>query len=650
MRIFTSVLILLVFCGVAYGQQVVNASDISVPYMMKAPAPITVDGNLDEWAWAYPITHSSTSIPDTSRFRVDLAGNLPVDDADMSGTIYMMYDDFALYFAAEVRDDNPGYTSDTQWASDAIEIYMTNWDVGDLIAPIDETGWLDDSLGNYGLQFNCSFNLAKDSTAIFAYGAFNQVIETPNTFMTYQVWPNGDGYTLEGQIDWIDVESPNTGNSLQPQPGARVPVTWSMYDIDPGDEVDGGANFDGWAYTPLGYAGWMGPGPGFQTMDVLDTPRGFEWEDNARFDFVTPFVKQVAPNRPITVDGDLSEWNFAFPTDHWISTMPDSGRFPNELGGNIPTFDEDLRGTLYVQHDAPNGFIYFAASVQDNFPGWLSDVEVWQGDNMELYLADWDIGNLTLPPDRGWVNDSMNGDYSLQFNMGFDAARDSTKVFAFAEFNQRIETPGTFMAYSIWPNNDGYYLEGQIDVFDVESPTTGNILTWNIGDRVPMTWSLYDLDTTTVNQSWKGIAYTPKGFAGWMGINEGFQYSDIKSYNSIEAIDLIRSGLITVNTTTGIGEPAVVSGTISEFTLFQNYPNPFNPSTSIKFNLKNSGVTSLKIYNTLGQLVHTVHDGELLTAGTHTRNVDMSSFASGIYISVLENSGQSSQMKMMLLK
>jgi len=37
--------------------------------------------------------------------------------------------------------------------------------------------------------------------------------------------------------------------------------------------------------------------------------------------------------------------------------------------------------------------------------------------------------------------------------------------------------------------------------------------------------------------------------------------------------------------------------------LYYNYPNPFNPSTNIAYNLENSGHTSLKIYNALGQIV-----------------------------------------------
>ena len=45
-----------------------------------------------------------------------------------------------------------------------------------------------------------------------------------------------------------------------------------------------------------------------------------------------------------------------------------------------------------------------------------------------------------------------------------------------------------------------------------------------------------------------------------------------------------------------------------EYYLSQNYPNPFNPETKIKFTLSKSALTSLTIYNSLGQIVK-----ELLT-------------------------------------
>lgn len=55
----------------------------------------------------------------------------------------------------------------------------------------------------------------------------------------------------------------------------------------------------------------------------------------------------------------------------------------------------------------------------------------------------------------------------------------------------------------------------------------------------------------------------------------------------------------------GISEP-VVRKTIA---LNQNYPNPFNPSTTISYQLAAGNLTSVKIYNLLGQEVKTLYNG-----------------------------------------
>jgi hypothetical protein len=92
-------------------------------------------------------------------------------------------------------------------------------------------------------------------------------------------------------------------------------------------------------------------------------------------------------------------------------------------------------------------------------------------------------------------------------------------------------------------------------------------------------------------------------------------------------------------------ESAIPSG----YTLSQNYPNPFNPSTEIQFTLTKSGMTTLKVYDMLGQEVATLVN-EQLNAGTFKSKFDAGRFSSGTYIYVLTSNGSRLVNKMLLMK
>ncbi len=132
----------------------------------------------------------------------------------------------------------------------------------------------------------------------------------------------------------------------------------------------------------------------------------------------------------------------------------------------------------------------------------------------------------------------------------------------------------------------------------------------------------------------------------------GFRFSlnDEASLNLTLRINGIEQ-LYTFNTSTGI--TGLATPPLS-FNLSQNYPNPFNPITRIKFTLPEASNTSLKIYNTRGQLVQVLHDG-LLTKGQHTftwngKDQSGSPLASGVYLYRLESREFNQIRKMMLLK
>jgi Peptidase family C25/Propeptide_C25/Secretion system C-terminal sorting domain len=86
-----------------------------------------------------------------------------------------------------------------------------------------------------------------------------------------------------------------------------------------------------------------------------------------------------------------------------------------------------------------------------------------------------------------------------------------------------------------------------------------------------------------------------------------------------------------------------------DYCLYQNYPNPFNPSTTIKFALPVKTRLRLTIYNSIGEKVKELFNGEL-DAGYHEMNFNASGLASGIYFYNFESENFVQTKKLILLK
>jgi hypothetical protein len=83
--------------------------------------------------------------------------------------------------------------------------------------------------------------------------------------------------------------------------------------------------------------------------------------------------------------------------------------------------------------------------------------------------------------------------------------------------------------------------------------------------------------------------------------------------------------------------------------MYQNYPNPFNPSTTIRYGLPKRSHVSLTVYNTLGQRVAILQDGEQ-EAGYHEIQFDASDLASGVYLYRLQAGDFVQSRKLVLLR
>ena len=85
------------------------------------------------------------------------------------------------------------------------------------------------------------------------------------------------------------------------------------------------------------------------------------------------------------------------------------------------------------------------------------------------------------------------------------------------------------------------------------------------------------------------------------------------------------------------------------FALDQNFPNPFNPSTSIRYEVQETGRVTLEVFDILGRQVEMLVDG-VISAGEYSVTFDAHNLPSGMYLYRLTAGNNVSTKKMLLLK
>lgn len=85
------------------------------------------------------------------------------------------------------------------------------------------------------------------------------------------------------------------------------------------------------------------------------------------------------------------------------------------------------------------------------------------------------------------------------------------------------------------------------------------------------------------------------------------------------------------------------------FALHQNYPNPFNPTTVIPFEIRESGFTTLRVYDVLSREIATLVSARL-AAGRHEALFEARNLPSGVYFYRLETGKFVETRRMILLR
>jgi len=106
---------------------------------------------------------------------------------------------------------------------------------------------------------------------------------------------------------------------------------------------------------------------------------------------------------------------------------------------------------------------------------------------------------------------------------------------------------------------------------------------------------------------------------------------------------------LVIEDTNAVSVKTEVNDRTTGYQLYQNYPNPFNPSTKISWYSLESGMQTLKIYDSLGREVATLLD-EIRASGKYELTWSPEDIPSGIYFYVLTAGTFHQTRKMILLK
>ncbi len=302
--------------------------------------------------------------------------------------------------------------------------------------------------------------------------------------------------------------------------------------------------------------------------------------------------------------------------DEWADVTPFFIGDPNSWGisaiwGAVDNND-DASANLYIAMD--DDFMYIAGEVTDNvYNGYVGEGNWWDMDAFELFFGLYDQSG----PRHNAMYRGDKPDYKLVFS-------DQTLVRDVdGQLTMSVTGDGNYYFEGFNPD---YVFEAKVslDSLATASGFTDARYTPVEGDRIIMEPVIHDND----GSAWEGnVMSSPTN------TDNAWQTTAVWSYSFI-----------------GAGGTAIDDvETPATYALSKNYPNPFNPSTIINYEIGQSELVKLTVYNVLGQEVMVLVN-DVQQAGAHEIHFQAGALASGIYMYRLEAGNYTSTHKMILMK
>lgn len=155
---------------------------------------------------------------------------------------------------------------------------------------------------------------------------------------------------------------------------------------------------------------------------------------------------------------------------------------------------------------------------------------------------------------------------------------------------------------------------------------------------------------------WVGVKGATLGdYPAWLGLDADSPYSGLATMQAPgggwTSIVPYKAGnpMLRAYFDTDIDLTATDEIVPAKYELAQNYPNPFNPVTTIHFELKDAGMTTVEVFDITGRHVRTLVNTNM-NAGAYDLKFDASALSSGVYFYRLRSGNFTDIKKMSLLK
>lgn len=138
-----------------------------------------------------------------------------------------------------------------------------------------------------------------------------------------------------------------------------------------------------------------------------------------------------------------------------------------------------------------------------------------------------------------------------------------------------------------------------------------------------------------------GVYLSTKGGSEWLPYSQGLYEATLVMDLSISRMN---KAIRAVTHGHGVFERPLFDLSVSvhrqdriagTFRLEQNYPNPFNPTTTFEFSIPSTGNVTLKLYNSIGQEMMTLFDGEAASDKMHRVTLNGENLSAGSYFARL---------------